>query len=119
MVAGLNGADEPFLGSVDLLGTTFESPSLASGFGSMLAQPILRRRVPDEAAARELDRESAVELVKECMKVLFYRDARSLDSYSIAVVERGRDVHLKEDEKLEGQSWAFAEDIKGYGTQTS
>ena len=51
------------------------------------------------------------------MKVLFYRDARSLDKYSIAVVTKEGGVNLREDEQLEGQSWAFAESIKGYGTQ--
>jgi len=120
LVAGLDGADAPFLASVDLLGTTFSSPTLATGFGAHLAQPLLRRRVPDEEAARSVTKDEAVALVKECMKVLFYRDARSLDNYSIAVVERGNAVvDLKQDEKLEKQSWAFAEVVRGYGTQVN
>ena len=53
-----------------------------------------------------------MEAVKECMKVLFYRDARSMNEYSIAVVD-GEGVQLKEDEKLENQSWAFADRIRG------
>lgn len=122
LVAGLDGEDKPFLASVDLLGTTFSSPTLATGFGAHLAQPVLRSKVPDEASAEKLERHEAVELVKECMKVLFYRDARSLDKYSIAVVSKGGangegEVDLKQDEKLENQSWAFAENIRGYGTQ--
>lgn len=133
VVAGLDQHDAPFLASVDLLGTTFTSPTLASGFGAHLAQPILRRRVPDEEAARTLERAEAVELVKQCMKVLYYRDARSLDTFSIAVCEknsteggaaaatpvtRGK-VELHKDQKLEQQSWAFAETIRGYGTQVN
>lgn len=118
LIAGLDGSDSPFLASVDLLGTTFESPTLATGFGAHLAQPLLRRKVPDEAAVKNLSREDAVDLVKECMKVLFYRDARSLDKYSIAVISKGNAIDLKENEKLENQSWQFAETIKGYGTQT-
>ncbi|KAK1833862.1 nucleophile aminohydrolase [Podospora conica] len=117
LVAGLDGASRPFLSSVDLRGTAFTSPSLATGFGAMLAQPILRTHAPTEEAAAALTREQAVEAVKECMKVLYYRDARSLDRYSIAVVTK-EGVELKEDEQLEKQSWAFAERIKGYGTQT-
>ncbi|KAF3360476.1 hypothetical protein VdG1_01436 [Verticillium dahliae VDG1] len=70
----------------------------------------------DESAAK-LTRQQAEDVIKECMKVLYYRDARSLDSYSIAVVTKDG-VELKEDEKLEKQSWAFAEKIRGYGTQT-
>ncbi|KAH6691613.1 proteasome component PRE4 [Plectosphaerella plurivora] len=117
LVAGIDDDNKPFLAAADLLGTTFSAPSLATGFGSMLAQPIMRRHAPDEEAAAKLTREEAVEVIKECMKVLYYRDARSLDSYSIAVVTRDG-VELKENEQLEKQSWAFAERIKGYGTQT-
>ncbi|KAL8954055.1 MAG: hypothetical protein Q9222_000112 [Ikaeria aurantiellina] len=118
LVAGLDAEDQPFLSSVDLLGTTFSSPTLATGFGAHLAQPLLRKVAGDEAAVQSVTREQAVEAVKECMKVLFYRDARSLDKYSIAVITKEAGVELKEDEQLEGQSWAFAEMIKGYGTQT-
>lgn len=117
LVAGLDGDGKPFLSSVDLLGTTFSSPTLATGFGAHLAQPLLRKLVEDESAVQSITQESAIAAVKECMKVLFYRDARSMDKYSIAVVTKDGGVDLKEDEKLEGQSWAFAESIKGYGTQ--
>jgi len=118
LVAGIDEHKKPFLASADLLGTTFSAPTLATGFGAHLAQPILRRYVPDEKAAAALTKEDAVKAVKECMKVLFYRDARSIDNYSIAVVEADKEVDIKENEKLENQSWAFAEGIKGYGTQT-
>ena len=117
LVAGLDADDKPFLSSVDLLGTTFSSPTLATGFGAHLAQPLLRKLVEDEAAVQSISKDQAVAAVKECMKVLFYRDARSLDKYSIAVVTKEGGVELKENEQLENQSWAFAETIKGYGTQ--
>jgi 20S proteasome subunit beta 7 len=118
LVAGLDEGDKPILAFVDLLGTTFSSPTLATGFGAHLAQPIMRRAVPDEKASEALDKEKAVETIKECMKVLFYRDARSMNEYSIAVI--GKDgVDLKEDVKLENQSWDFADKIRGYGTQTA
>ena len=119
LVAGLDGDGRPFLASVDLLGTTFSSPTLATGFGAHLAQPLLRKVVADEAGVENVSREQAVEAVKECMKVLFYRDARSLDKYSIAVVTKDGGVELKEDEQLQNQSWAFAETIRGYGTQVA
>ena len=118
LVAGLDDNKKPFLASADLLGTTFSAPTLATGFGAHLAQPILRRVVPDEKTAEGLSKEDAIKAVKECMKVLFYRDARSIDNYSIAVIEKDAEVDLKENEKLESQSWAFAEGIRGYGTQT-
>ncbi|KAM7219374.1 20S proteasome subunit [Rhypophila decipiens] len=117
LVAGFDAASKPFLASVDLRGTAFTSPSLATGFGAALAQPIMRNYAATEEDAACLTREEAVNVVKDCMKVLFYRDARSLDKYSIAVVTKDG-VELKENEQLERQSWAFAERIKGYGTQT-
>ncbi|KAJ4320855.1 Proteasome subunit beta type-7 [Fusarium piperis] len=117
LVAGLDDDDKPFLAAADLLGSTYSSPSLATGFGAMLAQPIMRRHVPDEEAAQNLDKDGAVDIIKECMKVLFYRDARSLDSYSLAIVTKDG-VEITNDLKLEAQSWAFAERIRGYGTQT-
>ncbi|KAL2182914.1 proteasome endopeptidase complex, beta subunit [Thermothelomyces heterothallicus CBS 203.75] len=117
LVAGFDGQAKPFLASVDLRGTAFTSPSLATGYGAMLAQPIMRRFAATEEDAARLTRDEAVNVVKECMKVLFYRDARSLDRYSIAVVTKDG-VELSENEQLEKQSWAFAERIRGYGTQT-
>jgi 20S proteasome subunit beta 7 len=116
LIAGLDEESKPFLASADLLGTTFTSPTLATGFGAHLAQPILRRTLPDEESVAKISKEQAVELVKECMKVLFYRDARSMDKYSISVITK-EGVEMKENEKLESQSWAFADRIKGYGTQ--
>ena len=117
IVAGLDGNDKPFLSSVDLLGTTFSAPTLATGYGAQLAQPLLRKLVEDEAVVDSISQDRAVEAVKECMKVLFYRDARSLDTYSIAIITKAGGVELKEDARLEDQSWAFAETIRGYGTQ--
>ena len=119
LVAGLDVEGAPFLSSVDLLGTTFSSPTLATGFGAHLAQPLLRKLVDEESEVKNVQREQAVEAVKECMKVLFYRDARSLDRYSIAVITKEGGVELKEDEQLQGQSWAFADTIRGYGTQVN
>lgn len=106
LVAGLDGESKPFLASADLLGTTFSSPSLATGFGAHLAQPLLRKVAPDEEAAANLSLEQALEAVKESMKVLFYRDARSMDKYSIAVITKDG-IDLKENEQLEKQSWAL------------
>lgn len=118
LVAGLDGEGKPFLSSADLLGTTFSAPTLATGYGAHLAQPILRKVVPEESEVPKIDRDTAIAAVRECMKVLFYRDARSMDKYSIAVVTK-EGVDLKQDEQLQGQSWAFAESIRGYGTQVN
>lgn len=116
LVAGFDDSRKPFLAAADLRGTVFTSPSLATGFGSMLAQPIMRKYAATEEDAAKLSKEDAVKVIRECMKVLYYRDARSWDGFSLAVVT-DKGVEVSYDEKLEGQSWAFAERIKGYGTQ--
>jgi 20S proteasome subunit beta 7 len=117
LVAGFDSEDVPFLASADLRGTTYTAPSLATGYGSQLASPIMRKYAGTEEEARGLTKDKALEVIKECMKVLFYRDARSLDKYSLAIVTK-EGISLSTDEVLEKQSWAFADRIKGYGTQT-
>lgn len=116
LVAGLDAQDKPFLSSVDLLGTTFSSPTLATGYGAYLAQPLLRKVCDDEADVVHVTKEVAEAAIREALKVLFYRDARSMDRFSIAVITKDK-LEIREDEKLEDQSWAFADRIKGYGTQ--
>ena len=119
LVAGFDGDDKPFLSSVDLLGTTFSGPTLATGFGAHLAQPILRRLIEDDADVERIDYDTALAAVRQCMNVLFYRDARSLDSYSIGVISKDTGVNVKPGQRLQNQSWAFAEGIRGYGTQVN
>lgn len=116
LVAGFDDARKPFLAAADLRGTVFTSPSLATGFGAMLAQPIMRKYAATEEDAAKLSKEDAIKIVQDCMKVMYYRDARSWDVYSLAVVTK-EGVEVREAEQLEGQSWAFADRIKGYGTQ--
>ncbi|KAL3489140.1 nucleophile aminohydrolase [Aspergillus germanicus] len=117
LVAGFDGEKKPFLSSADLLGTTFSAPHLATGFGAHLAIPILRRLFPEERPIAEITKEEAVSALKDCLKVLWYRDARSLDKYSLAVITQER-IEILEDQQIEAQSWAFAETIRGYGAQT-
>lgn len=68
----LGGVDpksgERFLGFVDLLGTTYQSPTIATGFGAHLAQPLLRRAV--EGKEDELTEDQAREILESCMQVL-------------------------------------------------
>ncbi|KAK6350825.1 Proteasome subunit beta type-7 [Orbilia javanica] len=113
------GADpktsEPFLSYVDLKGTTYSAPALATGYGAHLAIPILRKHVPDEEAVSSLSQEEAQKLVEECMKVLWYRDARSGVNYSWAIITK--DGVTTGNKEIENQSWKFAEMIKGYGAQ--
>lgn len=66
-----------FLGYVDLLGTTYTASTLATGYGAYIAQPLLRKAV--EGRETELTEEEGIKIIEQSMKVLFYRDARSLN----------------------------------------
>lgn len=85
---------ESFLGYVDLLGTTYSAPTLATGFGAHIAQPLLREAHEAKAGIDGkgplLTEEEAEKVLGECMKVLFYRDARSLNKVRLVYPRRLR-----------------------------
>lgn len=95
---------------------TYSSPVISTGFGAYLATPLLRKLVDTEEDAAKVTEAQARAAIDECMKVLFYRDARSLDKYSVATITEGS-VRIEKDVKCENMSWRFAEGIRGYGTQ--
>lgn len=66
-----------FLAYVDLLGTTYSASTLATGYGSYIAQPLLRKAV--EGNEDTLTEEQARSILTQSLRVLFYRDARSLN----------------------------------------
>lgn len=57
-----------FLGYVDLLGTTYQSSTIATGFGLHLAQPLLRKAV--EGRENDIEEAEAQDILENCMKVL-------------------------------------------------
>uniref|UniRef100_A0A3Q4HYY6 Proteasome subunit beta type-4 n=1 Tax=Neolamprologus brichardi TaxID=32507 RepID=A0A3Q4HYY6_NEOBR len=79
-----------FLGYVDKLGVAYEAPTVATGFGAYLAQPLMREVVENKV---EITKQEARELVERCLKVLYYRDARSYNRHEIAIVtEEGVEI---------------------------
>ena len=77
VLAGVEEDGSIFLGSCDLLGTQFQADS-------HLAQPLLRDAV-EMAQNRKvaLTEQEAFQVIEKCMKVLYYRDARSIDKVII------------------------------------
>ncbi|VVT50063.1 uncharacterized protein SAPINGB_P002582 [Magnusiomyces paraingens] len=117
VVAGVDPVTkEPFLSTVDLRGVTYSAPTLATGFGAYLAVPLLRQLVDDEKDVEKVTEEEARKMIDTCMKVLFYRDARSLDKYSVATITADG-VKFDKNVRPENMNWNFAGGIKGYGTQ--
>lgn len=71
-----------FLSYVDLLGTTYTASTIATGYGSYIAQPLLRKAV--EGFEDVLTEEQARKILEDSMRVLFYRDARSLNKVCLS-----------------------------------
>ncbi|TFK71410.1 proteasome endopeptidase complex beta subunit [Pluteus cervinus] len=103
-----------FLAYVDLLGTTYSASTIATGYGAFIAQPLLRKAV--EGNENTLTEDAAMAILEESMRVLYYRDARSLDKYQLAKITADG-ITVSESRHLQ-TSWSFAEGIRGYGAQT-
>ncbi|CUM47464.1 unnamed protein product [Debaryomyces tyrocola] len=116
VVGGFNDDGTPFLKYVDLLGVTYGSSAISTGFGSHLAVPLLRQLVPKDPDYENVTEEQARDAILNCMRVLFYRDARSLDKFSLVTIKKGEELKFEKDLKCENQSWKFAQDIRGYGS---
>ncbi|XP_063296301.1 proteasome subunit beta type-4 [Pelobates fuscus] len=100
---------ESFLGYVDKLGVAYEAPTIATGFGAYLAQPLMREVLESKPS---LTKDEARALVERCMKVLYYRDARSYNRYEIATVtESGVEI---EGPLSSETNWEIANLIKGF-----
>ncbi|XP_055440279.1 proteasome subunit beta type-4 isoform X2 [Bubalus kerabau] len=98
-----------FLGYVDMLGVAYEAPSLATGYGAYLAQPLLREVLEKQPV---LSQTEARELVERCMRVLYYRDARSYNRFQIATVtEKGVEI---EGPLSAETNWDIAHMISGF-----
>jgi 20S proteasome subunit beta 7 len=101
---------EKFLGCTDLLGTTYQASTIATGFGAHLAQPILRKAV--EGREDTLTEEEAIANIDNCMKVLYYRDARSLNKFQRAkITEQGFEITQP---YSVATGWKYAEEVEGY-----
>ncbi|KAJ3054833.1 Proteasome subunit beta type-7 [Rhizophlyctis rosea] len=110
IVGGVKDGDR-FLGFVDLQGTTYQSSTIATGYGAYIGQPLLRKAV--EGREDELTEEEARKVLEDVMRVLFYRDARSLNKIQIATVTAAGSK-ITEPYELQTE-WAFAEGVRGYG----
>lgn len=120
IVAGFNDDRTPFMKYVNLLGVTYGSSAIATGFGAHLAVPLLRKLVPYDEDFEKVSGPEAREAVENSMRVLYYRDARAGDKYTLATltVEEGKpQIKLEKGVKVENQSWKFAKNIVGYGSK--
>ncbi|XP_063001875.1 proteasome subunit beta type-4 [Elgaria multicarinata webbii] len=109
VVIGGYANGEGFLGYVDMLGVAYEASSLATGYGSYVAQPLMRDALEKNPT---LSRQEAKALIERCMKILYYRDARSFNRYELTTVtEKGVEV---EGPISSETNWEIAHLISGF-----
>jgi len=108
-VGGYNDG-KPFLGYVDKIGSAYEENSLATGYGAYIARPLIEKAI--EEKGRQLTKVEAVKLLIECLKILYYRDARSINKFEIAVITE--DGVTVESNMTADTNWDIAHYVKGY-----
>lgn len=96
VVGGFNEDDGIFLGTSDKIGTHYVDDFIATGFGMHLCLPIMRERYKPD-----LTEEEAREILKDCMRVLIYRDCRALNSILFAKVDIENGVTMDEPIKID------------------
>lgn len=77
-----------------------------------MAQPLLRKAT-EGGKEKTLTEQEARKVMEDCMRVLYYRDARSLNKLQIATIDVNG-IRITDPFSLE-TSWGFAEFIRGYG----
>jgi len=82
-VAGFQN-NEPFLALVDLMGTCYEDKLVATGYGAHIAMPLLRN-----AYRPDLTKEAAEKVMTDAMRVLVYRECRTVNNIQFATAEAG------------------------------
>jgi len=107
VVAGVQDG-EPFLGTVDLLGTNYEDTNIATGYGGHLARPLLRNEY-----RKDMSEEEAEVLLRKCMTVLFYRDCKTLNQIQFAKVTK-EGVTISDPVELP-TAWEYKQFLRPYG----
>lgn len=108
VVGGYHGG-QAFLGYVDKIGVAFTDNHVASGYGAHIAMPLMRSAYE---ANPEMSEAEALAVVRKCMHVLFYRDARAVNKYDVTVVT-AEGVRALPQQELE-TNWDICHMVKGY-----
>merc|ERR1711916_23989 len=99
-------AGKDFLGSIDKLGTNYEDNFVATGYGAHLALPILRKEYRSNLTKAE-----ARQILEDAMRVLWYRDCRTINSIQFACVAADGPIVVDEPIELKA-NWEFLRDVQ-------
>jgi len=109
VVAGKSIKGEAYLGYVDKIGVAFTDDTVATGFGSYIALPMMRKALAEKP---DMSVEEAKAVLVRCLRVLFYRDCRSLNRFQIGVVS---DSETSISEPISADTdWSIGANPSGY-----
>lgn len=109
VIGGLDANLQPFLSVVDARGTSQHSYVVACGFARLITVPLVRERKPRD---RDFTLAEAANLVRDCMRILYYRDTRSISQYMVGICSKS-ECCIKGPFKAE-ENWEIAEHVTGY-----
>ncbi|KAF6001211.1 hypothetical protein CCYA_CCYA16G4093 [Cyanidiococcus yangmingshanensis] len=92
-----------FLGMVDMYGTAIETNLVATGIGTLLALPLLRKRWHEG-----LTMDDGLACLEDCLRVLYYRDCRALRTIQVAKVSDSGETFISEPYDLGNLQWKVA-----------
>lgn len=109
LVIGGFANGDTYLGYVDKIGVAYTDDAVATGYGSYIALPIIRAELE---AKPEMTVAEGKALLVRCLKVMYYRDARSLNKYILATSTADG---IKIDEPTSAETnWGVADFVSGY-----
>eukprot|EP00041_Stephanoeca_diplocostata_P012935 m.218416 g.218416 ORF g.218416 m.218416 type:complete len:260 (-) comp19154_c0_seq1:883-1662(-) len=109
VVGGFSTKGDAYLGYVDKIGVAYQDTTIATGYGAHIALPIMRSAIEANPAMTIAE---ATPLLERCLKVMFYRDARSLNKYQIATVTK--DGNTISEPQTSETNWDIADFVRGY-----
>ncbi len=108
VVAGTGPNAKSFIGNTDLHGTVFEDNIMATGYGAYMALPIMRNKWRADMSQTE-----AIQLLEECLRVLYFRDARSTAEIQLAKAT-AEGVQVTPAYRIDrDEDWAFGHQVLG------
>lgn len=91
----------PYLGYLDLYGTTFEDNTVATGFGLHIALPLMRT-----AWKPDMSYDEAKKALEDAMRVLVYRHCKTINKFQLATIAVDKTVNISEPYELQTQ-WSY------------
>lgn len=94
----------PFIGVIDSRGVAFETKAFANGLGNFILNEMLQTTV--RARDYKLSKEEAVNLLRDCIKIMVHRDCSAIGEYDISAID-AKGIETMKPEKHAG-NWEIA-----------